>query len=208
MYLVMLGIGGGSLAAGMIVASALVDRLGPRLQALGPGVITLLVSTLISRLWVLGMLPLTCYLCARIFDLRPWRDALLAGLSGDAVLLVLAYITVGTEGLAQQWPQLVLQAMTLALGVALSRRAILRGRAAAGRAEEAARKKAEVNKSQYDEFLREAERVASLRDKAPETPAGAPAPVAEPSTRLAAETPAAEASAQPTAERATGSDER
>lgn len=185
-FQLVLGIGLGSAVAGGIVSAALVDRLGPRIQALGPGVLALFAHVLVSRLWVLGMLPLVCYLSARIFDLKPWRTAAAAGLAGEAFFLALGLLTGGLDGLLEQWPDLVLNVLTLALGIALGRRAILRGRAAAGRAEEAAKRRVEANKSQYAEYLREAERVAGLHETSSAKPAGEAAVIQAPAPETAA----------------------
>lgn len=162
----LVGLGFASAVAGALISTSLADRVRPLLEGLGPGVMSLFVATLVSRLWVLVVLPLLCYGAARVLELRPWPTALGAGLTGEAFYLALDLLTVGVDGLAEQWASLLLRVLTLALGILLARRAVRWGRADAARADEKAKRIAEANRARYAEYLADSERVASQREAA------------------------------------------
>jgi hypothetical protein len=203
-----LGLGFAAAVAGALISAALFTRVRPVMESLGPGVGSLLIGTLVSRLWVLMILPVLGYGVARVLELKPWRTALGAAVTGEVFYLALDLVTAGFDGLLAQGPMLLLRALTLSLGVVLARRAILRGRADAARSEEKAKRIAEENRVRYAEYLVESERVATLREAsaastASGTAATAPTSATTPATPAAPDAAAPDASAPP--EKAAGS---
>lgn len=179
------GIGFLAWVAGEILASGLMMRLGPRLEAMGPWAAYLVVS-LIARLWVLAVLPAIAWVAARVLALKPLSTALGAAITGELFGLALIFVSQGWDGLYEGYGPLALHAGTLALGILLTMRAIRAGRTAAHRAQEAAAKIAEEKKKEYAEFAAEAERIAARSEEKANSgappPADAPAPEGPAST--------------------------
>jgi hypothetical protein len=159
------GMGVGSAMLGAVLSVALLMRLQPWFEALGPGVLTRGLQSLLARLWVLGVLPIVCIAAARVIDLKPRRTAVITALSGEALFVALDLLQGGLGGLFRSVTWVAVRVVTLAAGVVLAELAITRGRRAAQRAQEAATRQAEARRSQYDELAREAERLAELADR-------------------------------------------
>jgi hypothetical protein len=170
MFMVCLGFG--AYVAGNIFSFQLFNRLTPRLAASG-AVIRFIVPTLVGELWAIAVLPLFCYGAARVIELRPWTTAVAGLITGETFSIALQVISTGLD---MPWRFLLAQAVGLAVGVVASAQAVRRGRAAALRGEEVAKKTAEARKSEYDEFRRAAERTAERV----EAQAAAPAPQGPP----------------------------
>lgn len=145
------------------------------------GVFALVLFTAIGQVWVYAILPVVLYGFARIIELTPWRSAIGAAVTGLLFVLALGFVTAGVESITKEHPaRLVTIVLTVALGVLISRSAILAARAAAARAQDEAKKTADARKDEYAEFIREAERVASRHDEEAKPPESAEPPAPKP----------------------------
>jgi hypothetical protein len=153
------GLGFLALVMGTLLTGALSLRLSGRVEALPSWVIDFLLAPVLRHLWALAVLPVLCYGAARIIELRPWSTALGAAATGLCFTLAIEFISNGVEGwLAAGGLSLVLEWGVIAGGVVLGKRAVVRGRADAGKQQQQAQQQASARKDEYDEFLREAER--------------------------------------------------
>jgi hypothetical protein len=153
------GLGFLACAMGSLLTFALSMRLSSRLMALPFDFLRIGISLALSELWVLAVLPLLCYGAARILELRPWPTALGAAFTGRCFLLAILFVSTGVDGwLAQGWLLTLLDWAVFAAGVVLTHRAVVSGRADAGKQVEQAQQQAAEKKDEYAEFLREAER--------------------------------------------------
>jgi hypothetical protein len=153
------GLGFLSQIIGPLFTVALSQRLSQRMQDL-PQLLQLLIGIPLQNLWAIAVLPLLCYGAARILELKPLSTAVGAVLSGEVFLLALSFAWGGLEGMVPGVGAVALQLSILAVGVFLSYRAVLKGRADAARGAAKAQAQAEARKNEYQEFLREAERAA------------------------------------------------
>lgn len=151
------GLGFIALVVGSVLSVALTLRLSVRVQALPLGLLRVVMAVLLENLWVLVVLPLLCYGAARVMELKPWSTGAGAAMSGAAFVLALNFVQNGTEGLWLGGLGSVLNVVAFAVGVVLSARAVMWGRAAAAQQSGKAQEKAQERKSEYDEFLRAAE---------------------------------------------------
>lgn len=112
--LLVVGMGFFAAVLGLVLGSYLVAPLRALLSQSGSLLLGVAAHTLVSRLWILALLPLCCLAAARVLQLRPWRTAVGAALTGE---LVVAGVTggIGPGG----W-ELLLRGLTLAGGVGLS----------------------------------------------------------------------------------------
>ena len=154
-----MGLGFIALVIGSIFTGLFTNRLAGRAQEL-PYFLYVLLDVVLLNLWVLGVLPLICYGAARVLELRPMSTALGAAFTGKFFSLAVRTVSGGVESLWESWLPLTLEAAAFFSGVLLSYRAINQGRAAAAKGAEQVKVQAESRKSEYDEFLREAERAA------------------------------------------------
>jgi hypothetical protein len=153
------GLGFLALVLGSVLAGGLGMRLSARVEALPFAALVQLIGLAVRNFWVLVVLPLLCYGAARVLELRPWSTALGAALTGQSFLLAIEFVRNGLEGWVERgWLATALEWGALGVGVVLSQRAVVRGRAAAGKQAEQAQQQAAARKDEYDEFLREAER--------------------------------------------------
>jgi hypothetical protein len=183
------GLGFLSQIIGPLFTVALAQRLSQRIQDL-PGILQLLIGIPLQNLWVLAVLPLLCYGAARILELRALSTAVGSVLSGAAFLLALNFAWGGLEGVAPGVGPVALQLSILGVGVFFCYRAVLKGRADAARGAAKAQAQAEAAKSEYQEFLREAERAAEKTaqreaERAASAGGGAPAEGAAPAGGVA-----------------------
>lgn len=163
-FQLVVGLGFLSCAVGLILSLALGNRLREVIPNLHPVAVAQIAAMAIRQLWEYAVLPLVCYGAARLVPISPWRTAAGAVATGEIFLIALDYFT-GMSGVWFHVPLLLfLRLASIAGGVCLGALAIKRARAAAERAERSALEAAEQKKSQYDEFVREAERIAALRE--------------------------------------------
>ncbi|WP_232293390.1 hypothetical protein [Stigmatella aurantiaca] len=173
-----LGLGFLALMIGSVVSVSLAYRLSTRVEDLPGELPRLVIGIVLQNLWVLGALPLLCYGAARILELKPLSTSLGAALSGEFFVLSLDFVRDGMEGLWSGWEAAVLRLLAFSAGVFLSHRAVAKGRAASARTAAAAQARAEAQKAEYLEFLREAEKGGER--SAPSEPVGeAPPPTPE-----------------------------
>jgi hypothetical protein len=112
---------------GAIIAAPLVMALVPYFSAHRSNWLRVLVYTLVSRLWVMVVLPGLWLGVARLIrDIRPWRTAVASACVGELCYLMLDWLGGALGTLAD--PRVLLPRLfTLAAGVYLSARAIERG---------------------------------------------------------------------------------
>ncbi len=151
-FQLVVGMGFLALVAGAVISAPLGMRLQPRVAALDLDWAQVALAGAVSGLWLWAVLPAVCYAAARVFDLRPWSTALGAALTGQGFLVAIALVSSGLDGLARPVPELVLEGVSFAAGVVLSRTAVVRARARAARVEEAARVAAQVSANRYADF--------------------------------------------------------
>jgi hypothetical protein len=167
--LLMLGFGVAAFIGGTIVSASLVVRVFSRLE-MSWLPLRVLVSALVDGAWIMAALPLIAYASARIMELKPWSTAGIGAASGLTFQLALQYVSLGEEGLVGDPVRLMGRVVTLALGVFFTAKAVQKGRAAALAAEAKAKAEAEARKSQYDEFVKQAEALADRREQVPIAP--------------------------------------
>lgn len=156
------------------------------------------VRTLVSQLWAYGVLPALFYGLARIIDLKPWTAAVGAVITGVLFQLSISLISRGFEGVIDEHPaRAVMMVLTAAGGVWVCAFAVKSARAAAHRAEEEARKKADSRKDEYAAFAREAERLANRTEARDQASAVPPDPAATAAPADAAALPPATDAAAP-----------
>ncbi len=152
------GLGFLALVIGTALTLSLSLRLDGRVGALPSWALDFFIAPVLRHLWVLAVLPVLCYGAARIIELKPWATALGAAATGLCFTLAIEFISNGIDGwLAAGGLSLVLELGVVAGGVVLSQRAVVRGRASAGKQETRAQEQASARKDEYAEFLREAE---------------------------------------------------
>jgi hypothetical protein len=186
-----MGVGFIALVIGSVFTSSFTHRVYERAQDL-PYFLYVLLVVVLSNLWVLGVLPVLCYGAARVLEIRPMSTALGAAFTGQFFVMAVQTASSGVEGLWGGWLAFSMQVAVFFGGVALSYRSVVQGRAAAAKGAANVQAKAEARKSEYEEFLREAEKAGEKvaqreaeRTTAPaaspvvaaEVPAAAPAPV-------------------------------
>lgn len=153
------GLGFLALVMGTTLTGALSLGLSGHVGALPSWAIDFLIAPVLRHLWALAVLPVLCYGAARVIELRPWATVLGAAATGLGFSLAIEFTSDGVAGwLAAGGLSLVLELGVVAGGVVLGQRAIVRGRADAGKQEKQARRQASTREDEYAEFLREAER--------------------------------------------------
>lgn len=188
------GLGFLALVLGSVLAGSLGVRLSARLESLPWQGLVYVIGLAVRNLWVLGVLPLLCYGAARVLELRSWSTAVGAAMTGQAFLLAIEFVRNGVEGWVERgWVATAVEWGVLGVGVVLSQRAVVRGRAAAETQTERAQQQAAARKDEYAEFLREAERAGEkIAQRESAEGQGAPVqslPVPEQAVAPAAETP-------------------
>ncbi len=153
------GLGFLALVLGTLLTSALSLRLSGRIGVLPSWLIEFVIAPGVRHLWVLAVLPVLCYGAARVIELRPWTTVLGAAATGLLFTLAIEFTSNGLDGWrARGGLSLVLEWGVVAGGVVLSQRAVVRGRADAGRQAEQAQWQAAAREDEYARFLQEAER--------------------------------------------------
>ncbi len=176
-----MGLGFIALVIGSVFTGSFTHRVVERAQDL-PDFLYALLAVVLANLWVLGVLPLLCYGAARVLELRPMSTALGAAFTGQFFVMAVQTASSGVEGLWTGWLPFALQVAAFFGGVLLSYRSVIQGRAAAEKGAQKVKAQAESRKSEYDEFLREAERAAektAQREAERAAAAANPAPAPE-----------------------------
>ncbi|MFY0524330.1 hypothetical protein ACN28I_14545 [Archangium gephyra] len=152
------GLGFLALVAGTVLTSAVSLRLAGRVGALPSWAIEFLLAPVLRHLWVLAALPVLCYGAARIIELSPWSTAIGAAATGLCFTLAIEFTSNGVDGwMASGGLSLLAELAVVAGGVVITRRAVVRGRADAGKQQTQAQEKASARQDEYAEFLRDAE---------------------------------------------------
>ncbi|MFL5319483.1 MAG: hypothetical protein ACJ790_07480 [Myxococcaceae bacterium] len=189
------GLGFLAIVIGTLVTSALKVRLLMRFSIdTQPGIF--LFTSVLPMLWVLAALPVLAYGAARIIPLKPVPTALGAAATGEVFLLAIILVTGGLEALTGDPFATATHFVLLAVGVLLTAWAVKSSRLAVDELQAQASRAAEAKKGEYDEFAKEAERLAAkneAKEKAPSAPADAApasdqAPTGDASTNASAST--------------------
>ncbi len=144
------GLGLAACIAGAVVAAPLAMRLAPKLQGVSP-VLAIVVLGLLGRIWVVLWLPLISYGVGRVIDVKPTSTAVGAALTGELFVMLIQLVTSGWGALAHPLDWAV-RLGTLGGGVAMTRWALVRARAASARKQAAAEEKAKAAKAEYEHF--------------------------------------------------------
>ncbi|AGC46880.1 hypothetical protein MYSTI_05603 [Myxococcus stipitatus DSM 14675] len=179
------GLGFIALVAGSALSVSLTLRLSLRVQALPFMPLKILAAVLLENLWLLGVLPLLCYGAGRVMELKPWHTAGGAAVSGSVFVIALGFVQGGVDSLWMGGLGSVLNVAAFGVGIVVSAKALMMGRAAAAQQSVQTQAKAEERKSEYDEFLRAAEQGgARLEQREAQGAATAGAPVADASSSV------------------------
>jgi hypothetical protein len=171
------GVGFLAYVAGAILASSVVFRLNARVESPALG-------TVLAEMWLFTTLPGLFYVAARFIELRPWPSAAGAAATGEVFRFALDFVSTGWDWLERGVLAHLLRLLVVAGGVFFTQYVIRLARAHAGAAEAEAQKTAESKKGEYDEFAKEAERIAAkteAKESAAESSESARANATEPS---------------------------
>lgn len=173
--LLMVGFGFLAYVGGSMIAAGVMTRVAARLDGAGEPV-QFVAWLLISSAWILVALPGLSGFAARFLDLRPCSTALIGAATGLSFQLSLQYVSAGSDGITSDPVRQLARLLAAAAGVALTVIAVKRGRELARLADEQAKLEADQKKTQYDEFVKQAEALANRRDAVPIAPAAAQPP--------------------------------
>ncbi|MBK7858678.1 MAG: hypothetical protein IPJ65_08660 [Archangiaceae bacterium] len=167
--LLMVGFGFAAFVGGSILAVSLTTRIATRLEG-SSDTTRLIAGFLIECSWVIVALPAIGYLAARFLEVKPWPTAIIGAGTGVLFQVALQYVSSGAEGLTGEPARQIGRLLGTALGVVLTATAVRHGRELAKISEAKARLEAEKKKTQYDEFVRQAEALAERREQVPIAP--------------------------------------
>ena len=177
-FLLMVGFGFAAFIGGSTLAVNLAGRVASRLE--GSGTTTRFIAGfLIEGAWVMIALPAIAWLGARVIELRPFATGIVGAGTGLMFQLALQYVSSGEEGLTAEPARQLSRLVAAAIGIIATAVAVRRGRELARVADEQAKLEAEKKKTQYDEFVRQAEALADRREQVPISPATPPADAAQ-----------------------------
>ncbi len=169
-FLLMVGFGFMAYVGGSMIASSVAFRLSARLENAGD-TLRMAVGLLTESAWILLALPAISWIAARFLEVRPWSTAFIGASTGLFFQVALQYVSSGAEGFTADPKRQLARLLCTAVGVGLTVMAVKRGRELARLAEEKAKAEAEKKKTQYDEFVKQAEELANRREQVPIAPA-------------------------------------
>jgi hypothetical protein len=164
--LLMIGFGVIAFVGGSIFMGSLVMRLAQRAD-MSWGPMAFIVVLLTNSGWVLAALPAIAYVSARFMELKAWPTAIIGAGSGLMFQLALFYVSDGENAIIGDKVLLLMRVVALGVGVFLTAAAVKRARAGAAEAEVKAKAQAAAKKTQYDEFVKQAEAMAERREQVP-----------------------------------------
>ena len=161
------GLGFFSLATGSFITAWLIDVLGlvpadGSVPVHSPLLRTLL-PLVMPRLWLVLVLPAAAWVVSHVVRLRPLGSAIGAVLTGELFIWASEMVFAGATGGkgALEW---VARIVGIAVGVLLTRQAIIHARAGVDRGQTRAKARAQASSASYAEFAAEAERIAALHE--------------------------------------------
>ena len=172
--LLMSGLGFLAVVSGNLIANAFSQRAHERLLAAGSPAVLFIAGTVLSGFWVLVVLPGLVYICCRFLELKPLTTSIVAAVTGELFMLAIPIAAKGLDQLLADVVPLVTQLGTMVAGILISVSAGKRAKIVAARAEADALERAKARKSQYDDFLKQAEAFADKRAANPIAPAAPP----------------------------------
>ena len=174
-FLLLVGFGFLAYVGGSMIAAGVMTRVAARLDGASEPV-QFIAWLLISSAWILLALPALSGFAARFLELKPWSTALIGAATGLLFQLSLQYVSAGSEGITSDPARQLARLLAAAAGVALTVIAVKRARELARLGDEQAKLEAQAKKTQYDEFVKQAEALANRREAVPIAPASAAAP--------------------------------
>ncbi len=164
------GLGVVAFILGSIFSVGASARIGERLGPIESEAGALVFRWVFDRLWLIGVLPLFGYVMGRFTEVKPSRFALSAALSGEVFSVLLVTAINGFDYLLEDTGALLARGVTLFIGMVITVRAVMLGRADAEVSQVEANLIAEKRKAEYAEFL------AAAEGKAPVSPVPDPLP--------------------------------
>ena len=168
-FLLMIGFGFMAYVGGSMIASSIAYRIAARLEGSGDG-LRMVVGMLTESAWILLALPAVSWVAARFLDVKPWSTAIIGASTGLFFQVALQYVSAGSDGLTADPKRQLARLVCAAAGIALTVIAVNRGRELARQADERAKLEAEKKRTQYDEFVQQAEALANRREAVPIAP--------------------------------------
>jgi hypothetical protein len=157
----MLAVGFFAMIVGMLITSAISNRLEQRPHQAWSWITGMVLYALIVRLWCWAVLPSCCYLLARVVPVSRRGLPVGAALVGEGAHQIAIWLGPWGMGLYQSRPEIaVVHLVTLALGILLSMRAITTAQSAVAREQEKAKVSAQARADEYAAMLRESEKLA------------------------------------------------
>ena len=129
------------------------------------GTVAIVFDTVVRQLWVWAVMPALLYVVARVLELRLWGVPVGSAVAGTFFLLALEWLIQGAALLVAYPERTVTIVLTAAAGAVLGRMAVRSARSAADERQKEADAAASARRSEYDEFAREAERLAALHER-------------------------------------------
>ncbi len=156
------GLGVVAFVLGSIFSVGASARIGERLGPIESETGLVVFRWFFERLWLIAVLPLFGYVMGRFTEVKPSRFALTAGLSGEIFSVLLVTAINGFEYLFEDTTALLARGVTLFIGLMITARAVMMGRAEAEVSQVEANLVAEKRKAEYAEFLAAAEGTPSV----------------------------------------------
>ena len=151
------GLGVVAFVLGSIFSVGASARIGERLGPIESEAGALVFRWVFERLWLIAVLPLFGYAMGRFTEVKPSRFALTAGIAGEVFSVLLVTAINGLDYLVDDTAGLVARGVTLFLGMVITVRAVMLGRADGEIAQVEANVIAQKRKAEYAEFLAAAE---------------------------------------------------
>ena len=152
-----IGMGVVSFIVGSIFAAGAGTRVLERLDPIENDLVDAGFRIVFERLWLFVALPVCGFAIGRFTQIPALRFTLLAGLSGELFSVLLVAGINGFDFVIDDPRRVVARLVTLFLGLAVTMRAVLAGRAAGHEAQLAAQVQAEARKKEYADYLAAAE---------------------------------------------------
>ncbi len=152
-----IGLGVVAFILGSIFSIGASARIGERIGPIESEWGALVFRWVFERLWLLAVLPVFGYAMGRFTEVTPSRFALTAGISGEVFSVLLVTAINGLDYLLDDTGALIARGGTLFVGMMLTARAVMIGRADNELAQAEANVIAEKRKAEYAEFLAAAE---------------------------------------------------
>lgn len=156
-----MGLGFVALVIGNVVSASLSMRLAVRLAGVDAPAVLWVLDLALKMLWAVLALPLLAYGAARILELKPWPTAIGAATTGTIFVAAIHAVSGGLDVFKDNAGAMLSQLGCVVVGVFLTAYAVKAARTAVDQKQQEVATEAEKKKSEYDEFAKEAERLAA-----------------------------------------------